>query len=315
MKSEIFPVAVTQLPAITYGRVSTDKQEMDRQDRAINDYCLRGGPGGTPLNILTRLSDPDVSGSIPMRERGDGAQLMGYLGQFPNLQIITTEQDRIGRDTIDQIQTIRDIWRAGATPHFVLEGGPLPRTDENEFKMEIRASIAQYERNKIKSRIQNKFKGKRAANELCGTVTFGWNVRYLFGDSTELVRATAFTRIDREVEERARGGILRTEMVDNPDEQKWILWMVEQMAGGGTPWQIARELNQAGIKTKRAGEILTVRCDPDTVLPDGTKARPDKRGHGWVIDKPASGQWQAEQVATLLASTTVQQWLAQRAAE
>jgi DNA invertase Pin-like site-specific DNA recombinase len=291
-------VAATPLPAIHYGRVSTDKQEMERQDRTLELYSSTHRH-----NVLTRLADPDVSGSIPFAERESGGELLELLEQFKgqSVQIITTEQDRIGRDTIDQIQTIRRIWAAGAIPHFVLEGGPLPRTDENEFKMEIRASIAQYERNKIKSRIKDKFRGKRAANELCGTVTFGWNVRYTFGDGTVVERPTAFTRIDREVAERAHGGILRTEMVDNAGEQKWLLWMV---AHGGSAWQVARELNQAGVKTKRAGEVLTVVCDPDT-----PGARPNKRGNGWVIDRPASGLWQAEQVTTLLASTTVRQWL------
>ena len=99
-------------------------------------------------------------------------------------------------------------------------------------------------------------------------------------------------------------------MTDNLTEQKWTLHMVARRAEGWTDWQIARELNQAGVKTKRAGEVLTVVCDPDT-----PGARPTKRGNGWVIDKPASGQWQAEQVATLLASTTVQQWLEKRATD
>ena len=295
------------LCAITYGRVSTDKQEMERQDRTLEFYT-----NTHQHHVLTRLADPDVSGSIPFAERESGRELLELLARpdLRGLQIITTEQDRIGRDTIDQIQTIRRFWDAGATPHFVLEGGALPRTDENEFKMEIRASIAQYERNKIKSRIRDKFRGKRAANELCGTVTFGWNVRYTFADGTVVERPTTYTRLDREVEERAHGDCVTATMTDNLTEQKWTLHMVARRAEGWTDWQIARELNQAGVKTKRAGEVLTVVCDPDT-----PGARPTKRGNGWVIDKPASGQWQAEQVATLLASTTVQQWLEKRATD
>lgn len=269
------------LAAVTYGRVSTDQQEMDRQDRELNDYCSR-----RPFNVLTRLSDPDVSGSIPMRQREGGAELMGLIQRIPGLQIITTEQDRIGRDTIDQILTIRAIWESGGTPHFVLEGGPLPRTDENEHRMEMRASDAQYERNKIRSRIRSKMHGKREANELCGTVTFGWNVRYHFADDHQVVRATAYTQLDRKLVERDHGRVLRTEMLDNPDEQKWIRHMIQRRREQWTDFQIATELNRLGVKSKNAGLPL-----------------PGQPG------RFVSGKWQAQQVAKLLSSTTVQQWL------
>lgn len=41
----------------------------------------------------------------------------------------------------------------------------MPRSPENELRMEIKASVAQYERNKIRQRIQTKLDGKaRTAN-------------------------------------------------------------------------------------------------------------------------------------------------------
>lgn len=285
MKSFFDDPTGVRLNAIHYGRVSTDKQEMERQDRTLELYSDTHG-----LNVLTRLSDPDVSGSIPFAERDAGAQLLELLRQFPDLQIITTEQDRIGRDTVDQIQTIRHIWKSRATPHFVLEGGALPRTDENEFKMEIRASIAQYERNKIKSRIRDKFRGKRAAGELCGTVTYGWNVRYKFGDGHEIVRANAFSRLERENQSHLHSGLISSRPEDNAEEQKWIHHMIARRGEGWTDWAIAKELNSLGIPTKRAGETLKLGC-------------------ATVTEKPASGLWQDQQIKKLLASQTLLNWL------
>ncbi|MDE2102882.1 MAG: recombinase family protein [Patescibacteria group bacterium] len=301
------------LPAILYGRVSTDKQEMDRQTRELEAYCLRPRWNSFQrddcrLHILTRLYDPDVSGyKVHFAQRKAGAELLTHLGTIPNLQIVTTEQDRIGRDTIDQIQTLRRFWDAGATPHFVLEGGCLERTPENEHRMEMRASDAQYERHKIAGRISSKMRGKRAAGELCGTVTFGWDVEYLFGDGTALRLPNALPRFEREAKERAHRGLVSVRPVDNPEQQQWLLWMIGQWQLATTAWQIANELNARGVKSKRAGELMTVVCSADT-----PGARPNKSGNGWVVEKPASGLWQAEQVATLLASTTVKDWLNQR---
>jgi putative DNA-invertase from lambdoid prophage Rac len=163
------------IDCILCGRVSTDKQDMQRQERMFADYCHRNA-----LQPVLTLLDEDTSGSIPFREREHGGRLLAEITQHVslsvNLAIVTTEQDRIGRDTLDIIATIRAIWQLGAVPHFIAEGGALPRSPENELRMEIKASVAQYERNKIRQRIQSKLDGKRAHGELCGTLSYGWNV-------------------------------------------------------------------------------------------------------------------------------------------
>ena len=127
---------------ILYGRVSTDHQDVQRQERMFADYCQRNA-----LQPVLALLDEDTSGSIPFRERTQGGRLFRELGTCRAL--VTTEQDRIGRDTLDIIATIRALWQLGAVPHFIAEGGALPRSPENELRMEIKASVAQYERNKI----------------------------------------------------------------------------------------------------------------------------------------------------------------------
>ena len=52
---------------ILYGRVSTDIQDMQRQERMFVDYCNRNA-----LQPVLTLLDEDTSGSIPFREREHG---------------------------------------------------------------------------------------------------------------------------------------------------------------------------------------------------------------------------------------------------
>src|SRR6478736_7433905 len=94
------PVHHSMTDCILYGRVSTDKQDMQRQERMFADYCHRNA-----LHPVLTLLDEDTSGSIPFREREHGGRLLTEITQHVspsiNLAIVTTEQDRIGRDTLD----------------------------------------------------------------------------------------------------------------------------------------------------------------------------------------------------------------------
>jgi len=252
--------------AILYGRFSTDKQDMQRQDHMLDLYCQTRG-----LTILDRIYDPDVSGSVPMSEREGGRRLLASL--TADLAVVTSEQDRIGRDTIDQIQTIRRIWEAGATPHFAAEGGPIERTPENEMFMEFGASRAQYERNKIRQRITS----KRAAGELCGTVPYGFN-------SVPTGATTAKGK-----------SVFRLE--DNPEEQKWILHMQQLRAAGWGYHSIAKDLNSRNIPTKRGkGEIMNLRVSSSS----SSSLR------------FTTGRWQAGNVSKVLNNKTVTAWIASR---
>lgn len=267
--------------AILYGRFSTDKQDMQRQDHLLDIYCTRHS-----LTIIARLYDPDVSGSVPMAEREGGGQLLRLLAENRGqpLAIVTTEQDRIGRDTLDQIKTIRSFWDSGATPHFAAEGGAIVRTPENEMLMEFGASRAQYERNKIRQRITSKMQAKRANNELCGTVPYGF-------DAVETGATTAKGK-----------PVFR--LVDNPAEQKWILHMHSLRAAGWGYHSIAKDLNHRNVPTKHGkGDIMTLRSRPSNL-----DSRPSSR-------RFTTGRWQAGNVAKVLNNKTVSAWLSSRNAK
>src|SRR5882672_7595739 len=242
---------------ILYGRVSTDKQDMQRQERMFVDYCRRN-----LLNPVLTLLDEDTSGSIPFQEREQGGRLFPEIrNRIPlcRIEVVTTEQDRIGRDTLDIIATIRAIWQLGAVPHFTAEGGALPRTPENELRMEIKASVAQYERNKIRQRIQSKLDGKRAHGELCGTLSYGWNVRYHFTDGHELLLTSHALRARVELDPLvAKHGVLVSQLLEsNLTEQEWLRAMHLWRQAGWSYHRIATELNRLNVPTKTgAGNVI-----------------------------------------------------------
>ena len=177
------------------------------------EYCQRHA-----LQPVLTLLDEDTSGSIPFQARAQGRRLFPEIRtRLPlgKVEVVTTEQDRIGRDTLDIIATIRAIWQLGAVPHFAAEGGALPRTPENELRMEIKASVAQYERNKIRQRIQSKLDGKRAHGELSGTLSYGWNVRYHFADGHELLVTSHALRRREELDPLiAQHGALTSQLLE-----------------------------------------------------------------------------------------------------
>lgn len=277
---------------ILYGRVSTDKQDMQRQERMFTDYC-----GRNALHPVLTLLDEDTSGSIPFRERAEGGRLFEEIAEqaLPGLAIVTTEQDRIGRDTLDIIATIRAIWQHGAVPHFIAEGGALPRSPENELRMEIKASVAQYERNKIRQRIQTKLDGKRAHGELCGTLSYGWNVCYCFNDGHELLMTSHALRRREELEPLiAQHGVLVSQQLEpNLIEQQRLLQMHRWRQAGWSYHRIATALNRSNVPTKTgAGHAI---------LYKGVK-------------RLSHGRWQCGNVHKVLNSRNTLDWLREQGA-
>ena len=170
------------------------------------------------------------------------------------------------------------------------------RTAMGRAFMQIAAVFAELELARIRERIQLVLDQKRSNGLLTGTVTFGWNVRYVFGDGTELLRGCAMSALERETEASNHGGLVSAKPEDHLEEQEWLRHMLGRREAGWSDAQIARELNRLGVKTKRAGQKLKLRS-----LRCGDEES--------ATERVVSGLWQAEQVTTLLNSTTVQNWI------
>jgi DNA invertase Pin-like site-specific DNA recombinase len=267
-----------------YVRVSTDRQDIsidaqtDRVKQAAAYHCA-----GQPFSLF---AEPDTSGRIEFARRPEAAELLERAREARaagvEVTVIVPKVDRLGRDAIDVNQTVRLFDQMGVRLIF-LDINDDTRTAIGRAFLQIAAIFAELEVATIRERIKTALDQKRSADQLTGTVTFGWDA--VDSGQTNAAGKTIFN------------------LRDHPEEQKWIRHMAARRAEGWNDHAIARELNRLGVKTKRAGQTIKVPCDPDT---PGAFLFHDR----WVIEKPASGKWQAQQVGKLLASRTVQDWLA-----
>lgn len=250
-----------KVQALLYRRVSTSKQDnsMEAQESLLALYCE-----GLEIEVVATLADNDTSGSIPMAERPGGGQLLAELARRrladPDaaLAVVCAKQDRLGRDTVDQIQTVRRIWDLGAVPHLACEGGATPRTPTNELLFELKAAVAQHERNTIRERICIGLDHKRSKGELIGTVPYGW----------QAVPTGAVTT----------KGVAVRELVDDDEEQHWIREMVRWRAAGWSYHKIALELNRLHVPTK-AGKVGGWQCG------NASKVINNKTVHAWLREQ------------------------------
>jgi DNA invertase Pin-like site-specific DNA recombinase len=233
--------------AAIYRRVSTDHQDNSLAvQEALNDeYCRR-----LQLPTVTEpYEDEDVSGSIPFVERSGGQALITRLRHGDVRHLITAKQDRLGRDTLDTIGTIRQIWEMGITPHFTTEGGAFPRTPQNELLFEIKASVAQYERNLIRERTKAVLRHKFERGELTGNVPFGFDCVYTFEDGSTLTSSRALSA----KELAAQGQVFGKQLIRNSAEQAVIRDIFNFRTSGWSLKRIADRLNACGFPTKLGG--------------------------------------------------------------
>ena len=263
-----------------YIRVSTDRQDLSIEAQT---ECVKRAAEYHQSGELVLFAEPDTSGSTEFARRERGAELLARAqaarAAGSVVTLIVPKVDRLGRDVIDIAQTVRRFEQMGVRILF-LDINVDTRTAMGRAFMQIAAVFAELELARIRERIQTALDQKRANGLLTGTVPFGWNA----------VETGEF---------KQQNGLavpLR-KLVDNLPEQKWILrmwqWRHEQ---GWSFSRIAAELNRNGVATKRAGQTLKLRGG-------------DVDAEGNRIRRPALGLWQEGNVAKLLASRTVRDWI------
>ena len=264
--------------ALIYRRVSTGGQDasLEAQENVNLAYV-------TAMNWSVRatIADESVSGGIPIAERPGGAELIRALRTCDpaDTVIVTANQDRLGRDMPDIVNTVRLIWSLRITPHFPLDGGAFPHSDTNELVLGVKASASNYELNRIRSRTRIVLGDKRERGQLVGQVPFGWDACYTFQDGFEHTSRTALFFGGKRGKSgelgiqppdptaaallAAHGPVVRKELVDNPTEQWWIRHLAEARypkwpdttkptLGAPLRWCVLR-LEQSGLKPKFGG--------------------------------------------------------------
>src|ERR1041385_9247089 len=127
--------------------------------------------------------------------------------------------------------------------------------------------FAEFERDMIVQRIQDRMAQKRTNGELCGTVPYG-------------KVAVGTGRFNPKTEKE----IMRLEPC--PEEERWILQMDQWRRSGYSYKRIAQQLNRLGVPTKiPKGTPICIGKDPVTRE---------------KIIQPHSGQWRTGNVAGVL---------------
>lgn len=259
--------------AIFYGRVSTDKQSTEAQQAGAREYCtlkkLVFAPNG-------ELCEEDVSGSVAIWERPKGALLRRLVDAGNIGHVVVAKLDRLGRSASDLLATVEYFDRAGVVLHILDIGGDSLSSQgpAGRLMFTILAGMAEFERELIRGRINDKLALKRNKGELCGTVPYGW-------DAVETGEVTP-----KKIKIR--------QLVDNDEEQKWIKMMAHLRASGWSYYAIARYLNENGVQPKHSrGDVMNLRRADGQ---DGEK-------------RFVSGQWQSGNVAKVLNNKTVRAWL------
>lgn len=124
---------------IAYVRVSTDDQTNENQRRAIESR----------YNVSRWFEEEGVSGSIPASQRPAMRALLAYVREGDT--VVVTAIDRLGRNTIDVLNTVEYLKAKKVSVVSMREGFDLA-TSAGKFMLTMLAAVAELERENIKAR-------------------------------------------------------------------------------------------------------------------------------------------------------------------
>ena len=156
-----------------YCRVSTIDQVQNGdslavQQRQIDGYCLMRG-----VHLARVFVEEGVSGSTPIDERPQGAELMALVEKGD--VVVAAKLDRMFRSALDALQTIEALKEKGVGLHLIDLGGDVLGNGLSKLFLTIAAAFAEAERDRIRERISQVKADQRARGRyLGGRPPFGW---------------------------------------------------------------------------------------------------------------------------------------------
>ena len=165
--------------AIGYSRVSTEKQDLVRQEKLISEYC------DTHDYVLVDIIEEKVSGAKNEIDREGLMKLLSLQGDEADL-IVVSELSRLSRedDTLDVLNKINTLLKKGFNIVFLNDKDKIyaahsTLTFLEIFKLSYDATYASDERKKIATRLKTGKYPKIQANPYMyvgGTAPYGFNV-------------------------------------------------------------------------------------------------------------------------------------------
>jgi len=193
-------MAVYAYCRVSTGRQAEEGESLDVQRRQVEGYATMLG-----LQIDKAFIERGVSGSKPLSERPQGADLLAVLKQGDT--VIAPKLDRMFRSASDALAVGDAMKKRAISLHFIDLGGDVTGNGISKLVFTILSAVAEAERDRIRERIRDVKTDQRERQRfLGGTRPFGYRV----GDDGELVpderEQAALSRI-REL--RAGGMALR----------------------------------------------------------------------------------------------------------
>lgn len=210
--------------AVLYARVSGDDRGQEGRNLAGQIEMGREFAQGKSYNIVAEFREDDRGASgyeIDLPELNK-IRDMARSGQFDVL--IVRELDRLSRNLAKQLIVEEELRRAGVRIEYVL--AEYADTPEGRLQKHIRATVAEYEREKIKERMTRGRRNKAKAGKVIRTTKRPYGLD--FSQDDNFVIAESEARIVRNI----------------------FAWCLE---GQGTA-AIAKNLNDLGIPTPAGGK-------------------------------------------------------------
>lgn len=140
---------------IAYARVSTDDQTTNAQRHTIESR----------YTIAKWFCDEATSGAIKAKDRPGFGQLVNYVREGDT--VVVAAIDRLGRDTIDVLETVEALKAKGVAVVSMREGFDLS-TPMGKAMLTMLAAMAELERSNIKSRQMAGIERARAEGKALG---------------------------------------------------------------------------------------------------------------------------------------------------
>ena len=152
-------------PAIIYGRVSTAKQDYNRQLDDLKKYAAAMG-----YDIVKVFTDT-ASGTTKKDKRQGIREMLTYLDTHKISIVLCSEISRLGRSAFDVQQTINEIVNERKVNLYIDQQGLTAFTKDGKHNMtfklitDVLANVAQMELEQLKERT---ISGQRRAWEILG---------------------------------------------------------------------------------------------------------------------------------------------------
>jgi DNA invertase Pin-like site-specific DNA recombinase len=142
---------------VAYARVSTDDQACENQRRTV----------GTRYAVAKWFSDDGVSGAVAAAQRPAMSALLAYVREGD--VVVVAAIDRLGRNTIDVLNTVEALRVKGVSVVSMREGFDLA-TPAGKLMLTMLAAVAELERENLKARQLAGLERARAEGKNLGRV-------------------------------------------------------------------------------------------------------------------------------------------------